>query len=214
MLTISLFASAPLLLASGASGNLIVNGSFENPAFAGSHITYFSPTTAITGWTVSGPGTVVIVKAPDAGFATGNSTFNFAHHGDYYLDLSGNGQPHATISQTVTTVFGQAYELSFWIGASNQNAPAATIGVRLDGIGTFVNAALTPSAPLTNINWTRYAYTFIADSTSTTLRFRGLSTFDDNTSFVDGCMIEEVPAPASALLLLGGAAGYRRRRLQ
>jgi hypothetical protein len=192
--------------------NLLLNESFENPAFTGSHRQYWAPSLGVPHWTVSGSGNIVIHRAPDAGIDTGNSTFNFAHHGDNYLDLSGTGS-QATISQSFATGIGQTYELSFWIGASNGQLPAATIGVRLDGANNLLNTALTPTAPGVNIAWTLQAFTFVADSPTTTLSFQGLSRYDDNASYVDSCSVVLVPAPGAACLIgLAALVGVRRRR--
>ncbi|MFZ4574478.1 MAG: DUF642 domain-containing protein [Phycisphaerales bacterium] len=202
-------AAAPTV----ASGqNLLLNESFENPAFTGSHRQYWAPSAGVPHWTVSGFGNIVIHHAPDAGIDTGNPTFNFAHHGDNYLDLSGTGS-QATISQSFQTVIGEMYELSFCIGASDDQLPAATIGVRLDGASPLLNTALTPPAPAFNIVWAPQSFAFVADATTTTLSFQGLSGIDDNASYVDSCSVVLVPAPgAAALVGLAGLIGLRRRR--
>lgn len=192
--------------------NLLLNESFENPGFTGSHRQYWAPSLGVPHWTVSGWGNIVIHRAPDAGIDTGNPTFNFAHHGDNYLDLSGTGS-QATISQSFATGVGQTYDLSFWIGASNEQMPAATIGVRLDGASGLLNTALTPAAPGVNIAWTLQTFRFVADSVTTTLSFQGLSGIDDNASYVDSCSVVLVPAPGFAALLgVAGLVALRRRR--
>jgi len=191
--------------------NLILNSSFEDPAFAGTHLLVPSGSPVVSHWDISGPGNTVIHHAPDAGNATGNPTFNFAHHGDSYLDLSGDGSPHALVSQSFSTSIGQPYELSFWIGASNQQAVAATIHVQLDGAASLLSTILTPSAPSVNIDWTLQTFSFVADSTTTVLGFQGLSSFDDNASFVDSVSIVAVPEPLSGWMLVLGALLLRRR---
>lgn len=216
MIARGVLALSGLVIAPSIAGaqNLLLNDSFEAPAFPGPAAIYSSPSGAITSWSISGPGDMVVHHSPVIGAALGNPTFDFAHHGDFYLDLSGSGAPHATISQSFATSVGQPYQLSFWIGASNDTAPAATIHVQVDGALTLLATALTPAPPMVNINWTLQSFLFTADSTMTTLSFQGLSGTDDNASFVDSCSVVAVPAPA-ALPLLGAAAVFagRRRRV-
>ena len=213
MMAMAVAALAGCGATSAMGQNLLLNASFENPAFTGTHRQYWAPSLGVPHWTVSGSGNIVIHRAPDAGIGTGNPTFNFAHNGDNYLDLSGTGR-QAVISQSFPTGIGQTYELSFWIGASNEQMPAATIGVRLDGASTLVNTALTPTPPGTNIAWTQQTFTFVADSVTTTLSLQGLSRYDDNASYVDSCSAVLVPAPGAAALLgvVAGLVGRRRRR--
>ncbi|MBV6457568.1 MAG: hypothetical protein HONBIEJF_00681 [Fimbriimonadaceae bacterium] len=201
------------MCAATANASLVTNGSFESPGFAGSHLIVLPGDPSITGWTIAGDGRdIVLHHAPDVGNATGNPTFNFAQDGDYYLDLSGTGSPHATIYQDLTTVVNTSYKLSFYIGATNENAPAPTINVQLDGTSSLLNTTLTPSAPGTNIIWTLQTFNFVADSTTTRLSFCGTSALDDNASFVDNVSVEVVPEPASLLAVSAGLAALSRRR--
>jgi hypothetical protein len=210
-ITTLFLACGLLLIPQLYAANLIVNGSFESPGFAGSYAPFIATSTALTGWTIPGPGTTIIHHSPDVGIAN-NSTYNFAQSGDYYLDLSGTGS-QSPIYQDFSTVPSATYNLSFYIGASNANPPASTIRFDLSGSTALLGAALTPSAPSTNINWTLQSFNFVADSTITRLSFSGLSGIDDNASFVDSVSVTAIPEPASLLTLcLSSLALLRRRR--
>jgi hypothetical protein len=168
--------------------NLIVNGSFELPGFSGGNSgpgrqQYVAPSTDITGWIVAGTGDVFIHKCPDIQGA--GSTYCLPQDGSYYLDLSGSGPPHATIYQDVPTTPGSTYQLSFYVGASDQTPPAPTISVRVTGGAILLNTSVTPLGPGANITWTLQTFAFVADSSSAHLEFSGTSSTDDNASFVD-----------------------------
>ena len=142
---------------------------------------------------------------------------NQAQDGNFYLDLSGSYQnsAHATVFQDFATTPFTTYELSYYIGASHQLPPAATINVQLTGAATLLNSTLTPLAPSTNVNWSLQTFSFVADSTTTRLSFVDVSTSDDNTSFVDNVSVNVVPEPSSMVLFAVGAVGLRtfgRRR--
>jgi Protein of unknown function (DUF642)/PEP-CTERM motif len=194
---------------SAANGQLILNGSFELPGLVGNvgpgRQQYSAPTIDLTGWTVSGMGDVFLHKSPDIGTDAG-SPFNFAQDGNFYLDLSGSYQnsAHAIVFQDFATNPFTTYELSFYIGASHQQAPAATINAQLIGTSTLLNTTLTPLASLTNINWSLQTFSFVADSTTTRLSFVDVSTNDDNTSFVDNISVAVVPEPSSLVLFAVG----------
>jgi hypothetical protein len=198
-----------------AKANLIVNGSFESAA-AGladgpGRQSYVVGThdTAISGWTLVGAGDVYLHESPDIGNAIG-STFNFAQSGNKYLDLSGGigggtSGNHATVYQEFGTTPGTMYELSFYVGAAF--SPLATINVQVDGAAPILNQTLTAAPPSTNIDWTQHSLLFEADSNTTRLSLKDLSSFDDNVSFVDNVSVSAVPEPSSLLMLGIGVVG-------
>lgn len=208
---------------SAAKACSILNGSFELPGTVGNagpgREQYLAGSVDLTNWSVMGDGDILLHKAPDIG---AGPSFNFAEEGDFYLDLSGSyhNSAHATVSQDFDTIPLATFQLSFYIGSSSQQPPAATINVQLTGAATLLNTTLTPFAASTNINWSLRTYSFVADSTSTRLSFLDVSTNDDNTSFVDNVsVVSSVPEPSSLMLLAAGALslggfGVRRRRAE
>ncbi len=84
-----------------------------------------------------------------------------------------NGVAAGTIRQTFATVPGQAYQLSFCY-ANNPDGPAhaATAVVSLTGASPRLNWKLTHAGSTpTDMNYTRFLGTFVADSATTTLQF-------------------------------------------
>ncbi len=110
-----------------------------------------------------------------------------------------------TISQTLTTVIGQTYTVSYWVAGDQPNFLDVTFGG-----STLFNG----TAP-TNINYVQFSFDATATSTSTILAFsgqrtvRGVELLDDVSVTATG-----VPEPATWLLtsvaLLG--LGVLRRR--
>jgi hypothetical protein len=197
--------------------NLIANGSFELPGFsngsAGDGRQQYPAPSNIGGWTVGGTGDVFIHKCPDIQVV--GSTYCFAQDGSYYLDLSGSGPPHATINQDFATTPGKTYQLSFYVGASNETPPAPTINVQVTGNATLLNNSVTPSSPGTNINWNLETFSFVANSSSTRLSFTDLSSTDDNASFVDNVSVtaeNALPAittqPQPTVVIAGNTATF------
>jgi hypothetical protein len=98
---------------------LISNGSFETasgdsslPTGNGSQL--LSGSTAIADWTVfGGPGFDGVAWLPN-----GNGYGVSTPFGNYFLDLTGynDDQPYFGVEQTITTVAGQNYTLTFDLG--------------------------------------------------------------------------------------------------
>jgi hypothetical protein len=187
-----------------SAANLLSNGSFEAPAFANAVYYLASTNNDLPGWTVSGSSSrnVAIHKTPDVGAVMG-STFNSAKEGNYYLDLSGNGTNHPTISAGFTTWQGFRYQLSFWYGAAVTNAPDPTINVYVRDETTNVNVTLA-SLPATNgaIVWSYYSVTWIAHANGTGLYFHDTSTNDDNAGFIDDVRVTPYPAQLKPFRIL------------
>jgi hypothetical protein len=145
------------LPASADTVNLLVNGSFENPAFPGasncgpySNCLGFHNGVAgqdnIAGWQLIGkggvdldgnpipgaPATILLLNSnyvePD--LASG-LTLNFhPQDGFQSVDLTGEGNQGTTngIKQSVATTPGSTYDLRFWLGHQYSSAPGYTLG--------------------------------------------------------------------------------------
>lgn len=192
-------------LAGTASASIITNGSFEqgtNPPTSG-FTTLSASSTAITGWTVGGQGVDWIH----------NSYWN-ASDGIRSIDLSGPGP--GSISQTFSTIPGQAYEVRFDMAGNTDGGPALkTLTVSVGGPPlTFTFDTAGKSRP-GNMGWETKSFVFTATSSSTTLTFMSTT----NTAFgpaLDNVSVTFVPEPLSMVvfsgLMVSGLAAVRRRK--
>ncbi|WP_293680169.1 choice-of-anchor C family protein [uncultured Phenylobacterium sp.] len=196
---------------SGASAaNLILNGGFNNGGTVGAPGGGFSTlgvgSSVINNWNI------------DAGSIDWIVGYWQAADGDgYSIDLNG-GSP-AQISQTLSTVAGQSYFLSFAMSGNPDNfrgeTRVAVIGAGGSTIGT-ANYSLTAPNSLSNMLWQDRGFAFTADSSSTLISF----TSGNNTgnccwgAAIDNVAVNAVPEPATwAMMIVGfGAAGSMIRR--
>jgi hypothetical protein len=142
-------ASIAIVLIGGvanASTNLLTNGSFETPIVEAGKFTRFSGgSSSITGWTVVGPEASIV-----------NSTFTSwliqfpASDGSQWLDLTGFfSRAVEGVEQTVPTVAGNAYRLSFEVGnvfdPRGIYGTTSTVAVMVNDmlLGTFTNSCTT-----------------------------------------------------------------------
>jgi hypothetical protein len=229
---------AYLATASAASANLLVNGSFEEPTVPGSsscgpysNCLGFNVGDNIAGWTVVGkggaPGVPVVMSLgsnytePDN--SGNNATLHFYPvHGAQSLDLTGEGNQGLTngIKQSVTTIAGDLYELSFFVGNQYDQAPgyagASSIVLYIDGIA--VETLTNPDNTAENVNWMQFVYDFTALTNVTTIAFLNGTGVGNNYAGLDNVVFAPlnitVPEPGTLALFLGGlgALSVLRRR--
>jgi choice-of-anchor C domain-containing protein len=145
----------------GSSVNLIANGGFETPVIGPTWQTFHAGSTELAPWDILS-GSVDIVR-----------TFWPSNEGQNSLDLG--GESSGTIQQSFATVPGREYTLSFQYG-NHPSGAAASGRVNVIGTATLLNTVLNHSgSSYPNMQWTPYMSTFIADSTTTTLRFIDLT---------------------------------------
>lgn len=181
----SIFALAAV--ASSASANLIVNGSFENDGF-------LAASTTLMGWTVD-YGNIDAVP-----WLVGGSN---PTDGLYLIDLEGVSA--AQITQVVPgLVVGNSYSLSFDVGANTTNT---VLGLTLSGAASLSEIIPADTGPLVT-----QVRTFVATSSILTLSFADAGGTGGNAGpALDNVSL--VPAPgAAALLGLGSLLAARRRR--
>jgi|SRR5579871_5826743 len=180
-----LFVGLAAAFATGAFAQNLVN----NPGFE---------TGDLTGWTVNHAG----------GFSGVGTSPGSPHSGSYSLYLGATSSGDAEdISQSITTVTGAQYLVSFWAyDEYGANDPAAGLNVTFGGNSVF-GGIPNPST------YAQYSGTFTATGTSTTLDVNGWET--SAYINVDDISVTRVqtPEPASmAVLGLGALALIRRRR--
>ena len=167
--------------------NLISNGSFEDPAVTannGSHEFFAS----IPEWTLE-VGSVIEVQR-DA-FASAD--------GQQHVELDGDEpNPATTISQSIVTVPGERYRLSF-AHSPRPQAEAAGSGIKLDiavvspGSTVFTDTINTGTGP---IDWSTETYEFVADDVSTTISFAYDGTVNTFGGLLDDVVVEALDCEA------------------
>ncbi|MDQ6654758.1 MAG: PEP-CTERM sorting domain-containing protein [Verrucomicrobiota bacterium] len=165
-----------------AQFNLITNGGFED---------------GFSNWILT-PGTF--------SFAGQNATF--AQSGIGYANLERTGSI-GTLSQTISTVPGQTYSISFYLANDSGVAPnsfAAAFGP--SGAPSQFSIVNSPAFAYTNIT-----FSTVATTTSSVLQFR----FQHDDDFFRLDTVTVVPEPSTnALMLLSGIGVvgfvYHRRR--
>ena len=199
-----------LLTASCAQAtNMLTNGSFDSTSLGS--IRRFTTGQNISGWTVVGPAVLLIngnYREPYHG-----ASFN-AEDGPNALDITGVGNEgtSAGVWQTISTVMGQDYSLSFFVGrASSTNnsvayANPASIDLSIDNGARTTYTNSNSNTILGLIDWQEFTTVFTANSTITKISFYnamlGLTSYAglDNVS-LSPVTLAAVPEPAMTGLL-------------
>ena len=194
MLKLMLLAGAVALIPAASSAQ-VVNGGFEAPNVANPCCNTVPPA-SLPGWTVN-TGNVNVVNGTFSSVAG-----NLAFEGNQYLDLVGQGGV-GSISQIVSTVAGQSYNLSFMYSHNVfSGVPSASAAVSLDGLADVIIHSTGSNA---NLDWQNYSGSFDATGPSATLLFTNLSGGTNEGIFLDAVSLTAaVPEPSTwAMLLIG-----------
>ena len=175
-----------LLVACPAAGaaSLLKNGSFEKPVVsAGGFLDFPSGSTGIPHWLTIGPADVAVVSGT---FQQGCCRFP-ARKGKQWLDLTGrNSDTTDGVEQTVPTVAGGAYTLSFAVGnvidPTGLFGSTSTVHVLLDGAPL---ATATNAAGGTTMSWQGFTVHLTAPTSSTTIAFVNGDGPTDNANGLD-----------------------------
>ncbi len=195
-LTLLLLASAPLAALASPATNLVSNGSFET--------NLMSPGTwgvgsNLTGWTGGSYG----IELRDNVDGTASDGRNFVE-----LDTTAN----SSMSQTISTVLGQWYLLTFDY-ADRVGTAASTDGIAwsFGGAGGVIEGSGSDA-------WQHFSTRVQADSSRMTLNFSATGLSDSMGTSLDNVSVSAsaVPEPAGITLVLGalGAAAAVTRRRQ
>jgi hypothetical protein len=205
---------APLWGLPTAHANLLANGSFESGGFVdqgADTMSLLAGSTVITGWTV--------VTDTTAWIGPANPFSLLASEGSRFLDLTNYqaGAPFAGVSQTISTVPGATYSLSFDLGGSNLWGRPDSLTASAAG----TSATFTTPSTGTDNDWYSHTLQFVANAATTTITLQGQAGINyiglDNAD-VELVALPAVPEPQSWVLLALGLTSVvlfqrgRRRR--
>jgi len=197
-----LLIAATLAASFGAASasNLVVDGSFEDQAQAAGSWSVYN---AINGWTtVSG-----------SGIEVRNNVVGTAYDGVNFVELDSNS--NSAMAQTLTTVAGVVYNLSFAYSAR----PGVSTGsnpIEVLWNGTVISTVTANGSNLSANDWHIFNYTTTGTG-SDTLTFRAIGVNDSLGGSLDAVAVTAaVPEPSTyAMMFLGlglmGATLSRRR---
>lgn len=180
-LSLSILAVA---VAGVAPANLLTNGNFATGDF--------------TGWTVDGAGEpwTTVNAAPFFAGLPGAGTYSAAF---------GNVVALGSISQSISTVTGQAYNLSFYFATNNTgDIPTFQLYASQNGNNLFSYSSTNIAAASLK------SYSFVATSTSTEIKFSGMAPY--NYLAINNVVFEAVPEPATLVIVGTGCLALLRRR--
>lgn len=185
LMIFGLWSALPALAGSSIcdaiSGNIVTNCGFETGDF--------------TGWTISGNTT----NPGNNYYGVDSFDANSGNYGAYMSqDLLGTGAT-VDLSQTLTTVAGKQYQVSFWL---DQDTPPATgythTFTAMWGATTMLALTPTVTSPGPNGVWTEYTFTETATGVSTLLEF--LFENDDSYWSFDDVSAVPIPEPPAGVL--------------
>jgi hypothetical protein len=204
---IAAFIIGGLISVRAAKANLLINGSFESGTYnlgSDGGVDLGAGSTAITGWTV--------ITNDVAPIGTPNNYSISAEDGTISLDLQSynDSYPYGGVTQTIATIPGSPYDLTFWIGVQSFGSPSPNSVIASAGATSqsFTNSLVGPGEV-----WEQFGLPFTATSTSTTISLSGSSTASGIYIGLDNAGVVAVPEPASlGALALGGLGLLARRR--
>ena len=220
--------AACLLASASPAAAQIINGGFEQGAFGDGSVRQIQPgdSTTLPGWAISGDS----LAWYKTGFTLEGNSLS-PHEGNFAINLCDGSVRTCdgsvrVVSETIPTVPGQQYRVSYWVGNYSANGgPAAVLVEIRDGTSNTLILSETGTARPTDLpsTWQQFAFNFIADGTSNTITFGDVvdryyaGGAGPTYTGLDDVSVAAVPEASSwALLLLGfaglGALGLRRGR--
>jgi hypothetical protein len=175
-------------------GNLVVNGSFEEPVQPRGRYATVASGQTFSGWRVIGVGSVSPISGE---YRQGGILFN-AHHGAQWLDLTGPGSNSAAgVEQAVGTQPGAAYELVFWVGNVGGGGFGTSSSVEVYVDGKSAGTATNDKTVAGRQGWGRFRIPVTARGTTTTLAFVSRDPRNDNSNGLDAVSLTPVAGGAT-----------------
>ena len=204
-----------LVAALPCAANIIVNGSFENPVSLGFLETPFPGFLELQPGSVALPGWTVVTSEiaqlyPSCGCGI------FASDGGYSLDLTGIRTALGGVRQTISTVTGATYSISFDVGATPDDGQVRVTAGSLTALQTSVGAG-------SSVHWTTYNGVFTALSASTDVTLQGTIGSGATSQYLglDNVIVNlnqlpagTTPEPGTFFLLAGAMLVIVKRRLE
>jgi hypothetical protein len=145
--------------------------------------------------------------------SSGGRGYGNPNSGNYFAVLAGYTVPFDSITQTVSTIAGQQYDISFSLRTNGDASSHAD-----EFIASFGNVVLLDDITRTSTNWAQHSFTATATSNTTTLEFSGVigDTFwglDDVSVTASGL---STPVPSSLVMssilfgMFGAIWSYQR----
>lgn len=184
--------------------NLVTNGSFERVpcpesyrllADSSAGLVSLQPgSTSLPGWTVT--------------TAALGWVFNFqlfgpgTPYGEFFLDLTGihESQPYGGITQTLATVPGEHYRVSFSLGAYESSLWRGPMSVGVTAGAVSNSFTFTPTGE--GSQWGAFTMDFTATTTATPLTFTGLASGGGQYLGLDNVSVESVVSGDLALQIM------------
>lgn len=169
--------------------NLVVNGDFEAPSVPVASPQLYRDGADVEGWTVIGErGNVALLNG---GFSQLGLTFT-PQQGKQSLDLTGLTNTATGITQSVPTVSGARYDLSFHVG--NVQAPDKAPWGKVSSVLVLVNgspfdAATHDGGPTGELGWRKFTYPFTATGASTRIAFINRDSPNDHVNQLDNVSV-------------------------
>lgn len=192
----SLAALLAVAVVQANASNIVADPGFES-GIPGSYTSAMGD-----GWVVTA-GTGAICNNSGGGCGSAG----VAHTGTQmaFLDWS---DTFDTTTQTLSTVIGQTYTISYFVAGTQPNLLQVTFGGSTLFNGTApTNGVVSPS------NYVQYTFNSPATSTSTVLAFSGQRTVGGEI-LLDDVSVTAIPEPSTLLMLAAGLLVLGERRLR
>jgi T1SS-143 domain-containing protein len=164
-------------------GNLVVNGSFEEPNVNG--WAFFTDGNDVPGWT-NAVGNIEIQDSGAGGVA--------AQDGNQLLELDAHGgsNTNATVTQSIPTAHYNNLVLSFWFASRDNGGDIATTNTAEVWWNGSLLGTITDDVPG---RWTQYTFNVEGngDGSDVLLAFKGVGTDDSYGGFIDNVSVYSMP---------------------